>query len=215
MLIDLGANEHQFILAAKKGLNDPESKKYFEQLIACENFLYFKNMMVKKNIELQSHAYNLFKQDFAKNVGANIHELNKLENNDLKFKKEQEKKEKEEYEALIEMSKALEKVKCELNAKEEEEFKKALQLSEEMHKRNMAELDNDIQLAIRLSQEQSDNDNKLSSDNDLKQAIHMSLQEKERAELKLKNEKKQTASTSEKTEEISLYNNNLSDGIID
>ena len=66
MLIDLGANDTQFVLAAKKGLKSKENKKYFEQLIACDNFLYFKNMMVKKNLQLEEQAYKLLHENMVK-----------------------------------------------------------------------------------------------------------------------------------------------------
>jgi len=58
MLIDLGASQEQFLLCAKKGL-ESDDKKYFEQMIACDNFLYFKNMMVKRNLQLEDQAYKL------------------------------------------------------------------------------------------------------------------------------------------------------------
>ena len=185
MLVDLGANEHQFVLAAKKGLRCPETKKYFEQLIANENFLYFKNMMVRKNLEIQNQAYNLFKQNMAKNIGINMNELQQLENKDEKLKKEREKKEKDDYKAMLEMSKALEEVKKDFDSKEDDdELKKALKLSEDYHKQQLLELENDIDKAIRISKEE-DLKNQLKNtdiDDELKQAIHMSLKEKEKAD---------------------------------
>ena len=66
MLTDLGANEQQFVLAAKRGLHSKENKKYFEQLIACDNFIYFKNMMVKKNLQLEEAAYKLLHENLLK-----------------------------------------------------------------------------------------------------------------------------------------------------
>ena len=42
MMKDLGATTEQFLLACKIAL-ETENKKYFEQIIACDNFLYFKN----------------------------------------------------------------------------------------------------------------------------------------------------------------------------
>ncbi len=58
MLIDLGATYEQFLEAAKYGLVSSE-KKYFEQIIACDNYMYFKNLMVKRNLLLQKEAYEM------------------------------------------------------------------------------------------------------------------------------------------------------------
>jgi len=58
MLIDLGGTYEQFLEAAKYGLISSE-KKYFEQIIACENYIYFKNLMVKRNLLLQKEAYEM------------------------------------------------------------------------------------------------------------------------------------------------------------
>ena len=66
MLTDLGANDSQFVLACKRGLHSKENKKYFEQLIACDHFLYFKNMMVKKNLQLEEQAYKLLHENMMK-----------------------------------------------------------------------------------------------------------------------------------------------------
>jgi hypothetical protein len=60
-LIELGANQEQFLKAAKIGL-ESKDKKYFEQLIACDNYLYFKNMMVRRNFQLEDQAMKLMQQ---------------------------------------------------------------------------------------------------------------------------------------------------------
>ena len=65
MLSDLGATHEQFIEAARIGL-ECEEKKYFEQIIACENYIYFKNLMVKRNLQLQAEAYELMYAKIAK-----------------------------------------------------------------------------------------------------------------------------------------------------
>ena len=98
MLKDLGASETQFVLAAKRGLKDPDAKKYFEQLIANENFMYFKNMMVKKNIEIQRQANNLLNQNLAKNVGVNVNDVIQIQKQDKKYKEEMDRKEENSFE---------------------------------------------------------------------------------------------------------------------
>lgn len=108
MLIELGANQEQFLLAAKKGL-ESENKKYFEQLIACDNFIYFKNMMVKRNLQLEDQAYQLMQDKTG-----------------TEFKVDpswQKKKEETEMECAIQMSLALEEEKRRLLALEDEELR--------------------------------------------------------------------------------------------
>lgn len=61
MLEEVGASQEQFLLAARKGLENGEDQKYFEQLIACDNYLYFKNMMIKRNLQLEEQAFQLMK----------------------------------------------------------------------------------------------------------------------------------------------------------
>ena len=185
MLKDLGASETQFVLAAKRGLKDPDAKKYFEQLIANENFMYFKNMMVKKNIEIQRQANNLLNQNLAKNVGVNVNDVIQIQKQDKKYKEEMDRKEKEELEALINMSKALEEEKKRFDFDEEQEFQEALKLSQDLHNQHINDLEDDIQKALRLSA-QDQLKKSVMTDDELKIAIHQSLQEKERSDRKLK-----------------------------
>lgn len=58
LLDEIGVNQEVFLSAAKKGL-ESEDKKFYEQLIACDNFLYFKNMMIKRNMQLEEEAMKL------------------------------------------------------------------------------------------------------------------------------------------------------------
>ena len=49
---DSKISEEMFLLSAKKGLEDEKNKKYFEQLIAFNNYNYFKSMMTKRNYQI-------------------------------------------------------------------------------------------------------------------------------------------------------------------
>ena len=50
MTKELDITEEMFCMAAKRGLeDDKENRKYFEQLIAFNNYTYFKNLMTKRN----------------------------------------------------------------------------------------------------------------------------------------------------------------------
>jgi len=57
-LIETGATQEQFLLVANRGLESPD-KKYYERLIATENYLYFKSMMLKRNLHLEEEAMKL------------------------------------------------------------------------------------------------------------------------------------------------------------
>jgi hypothetical protein len=103
------------LLAAKKGL-ESKDKKYFEQLIACDNYLYFKNMMVRRNFQLEDQAMKLMQQKIDKDN--NEEDIKEFEI-DPEWKK---KKEEIELECAIQMSLALEEEKRRLLALEEEEL---------------------------------------------------------------------------------------------
>lgn len=125
MLTDIGASEKQFVLAAKKGLKSKENRKYFEQLIACDNYLYFKNMMVKKNLQLDEQAYKLLHENMVKKVGMNLQTIIK---NDKDYQKHQEKKEKLDKLAELEMNKVVDEEQQKLvDLKEFEDIKKAFE----------------------------------------------------------------------------------------
>ena len=70
LLTELGLSQEQFVRACAVGMKDPENNKFFEQLVTCENFNYFKGMMVRRNIQLQEEAYRiLFNELEAKHFG--------------------------------------------------------------------------------------------------------------------------------------------------
>lgn len=60
MLIEIGVSNEQFLGVAKIGLENQNHKKYFEQIIACDNFLYFKSKMVMRNAQIKEEAYKLY-----------------------------------------------------------------------------------------------------------------------------------------------------------
>jgi hypothetical protein len=121
MLIELDCTQEHFIVVASKGLNNPEDKKYYEQLIACDNFLYFKNMMIKRNIQIEEQAYQMMiDQDSSEKEKINL---------DPTWKDTQKVREQNEVECALAMSMALEEEKKRLQLLEDEELKRALELS--------------------------------------------------------------------------------------
>ena len=123
-LKELGVTDEMFCLAAKKGLEHPEDKKYFEQLISFTNYVYFKNMMTKRNLQLEELAYNEMKAKLEADKGGNNQEQIK------QIEEMRVKKEKEEMEYAIKMSLALEEEIRKLKAIEELELKKAIHFSQ-------------------------------------------------------------------------------------
>ena len=122
-LKELGVTDEMFCLAAKKGLDHPEDKKYFEQLISFTNYNYFKNMMTKRNLQLEEMAYNEMKAKLEMEKGDNKAQIKEME-------EMAKKKEKEEMEYAIKMSLALEEEIRKLKAIEDLELKKAIKFSQ-------------------------------------------------------------------------------------
>ncbi len=122
MLLDIGASQESFLLAAKKGLESEEDKKYFEQLIACENYLYFKNMMIKRNLQLEEEAFKLMYEKTGGAAGT-PEKANEDFKTDPKWKEMQKVRETTEMECAIQMSLALEEEKRKLMDIEEEDLR--------------------------------------------------------------------------------------------
>lgn len=122
-LKELGVTDEMFCLAAKKGLEDPKNKKYFEQLISFTNYVYFKNLMTKRNLQLEEMAYNEMKAKLESDKVNNQEQIKQIE--EMRAKKE-----KEEMEYAIKMSLALEEEIRKLKAIEELELKKAIRFSQ-------------------------------------------------------------------------------------
>ena len=114
---DLGITEEMFCMAAKKGLNEPKAKKYFEQLISFTNYNYFKNLMTKRNFDLEKLAYKQMMED-KQNAG-----------DDEELEKKRKEMEENELKCALQMSLAAEEERKKLEAIEDEELKKAIQLS--------------------------------------------------------------------------------------
>ncbi len=127
MTHELDITEEMFCMAAKKGLEDSkENRKYFEQLIAFNNYTYFKNLMTKRNLHLEKLAYEAMMKDKEKEIPPE----NKDNNEELKkLIEEQNLAEKGELEAAIKMSLAVEEEAKKLKELEDAELEKAIKLS--------------------------------------------------------------------------------------
>jgi hypothetical protein len=115
MISEIGISQEIFLLVAKKGLEDPEDQKYYEQLIACENYVYFKNMMIKRNLQLEEQTMELM---YEKTKGKTKEDF-RVSN---EFKEQRKQREATELECAIQMSLALEEEKKKIIELEEQEL---------------------------------------------------------------------------------------------
>jgi hypothetical protein len=121
MLGEIGASQEMFLLAAKKGLENNEDKKYYEQLIACDNYVYFKNMMIKRNLQLEEQAMKLMVDKSAPLPGTDKGDKHDF-SLDPAWKDLQKVREATELECAIQMSMALEEEKRKLRELEDEDL---------------------------------------------------------------------------------------------
>jgi hypothetical protein len=116
MLSEIGASQELFLLVAKKGLDNPKDKKYFEQLVTFDNYVYFKNMMIRRNLQLEEQAMELM---YEKNKS-------KGKKNDSEappeLKNFQKIREETDLECAIRMSLAIEEEKAKLREMEDEDL---------------------------------------------------------------------------------------------
>lgn len=62
LMAELGVTDTQFLEACEKAEANPIHKKIVDQIVAVENFLAFKKLMVKRNQELNKQAMELFEK---------------------------------------------------------------------------------------------------------------------------------------------------------
>ena len=94
-IIEIGISEEMFILAAKKGIENPKNKmhkKYILQLISFTNYLYFKNLMTKRNIQLEQQAIKMLNESNNNkiNVNNNLNNVEKIVENNIQIVEEEE-----------------------------------------------------------------------------------------------------------------------------
>ena len=61
-MAELGVTDTQFLDACEKAEENPVHKKIVDQIVAVENFLAFKKLMVKRNQELNKQAIEMFER---------------------------------------------------------------------------------------------------------------------------------------------------------
>lgn len=60
LMTELGVSNEQFVEACQRAEANPIHKKVVDQIMAVENFLAFKKLMLKRNQELNRQAVEMF-----------------------------------------------------------------------------------------------------------------------------------------------------------
>ena len=137
-MTELGVSDEQFVAACEKAEKNPIHKKIVDQIMAVDNFLAFKKLMVKRNQELNKQAIEMFEKLAAKEksgtseaptaTGAPPKEEAKVQVASASGAQSEEEK-KKETEALKEVMRVAHSLE---RAEEEEMMKKALEESEKL-----------------------------------------------------------------------------------
>ena len=61
-MAELDITQEQFLEACDKAQTDPKHKKIVSQIMAVENFVAFKKLMIKRNTELNEEALKMMLQ---------------------------------------------------------------------------------------------------------------------------------------------------------
>jgi hypothetical protein len=56
LIKDLGVTEEQFVISCEKAAKNPQYARIVNQILAVDNFIAFKKLMVKRNNELNQQA---------------------------------------------------------------------------------------------------------------------------------------------------------------
>lgn len=56
LMKDLGVTDEQFVLSCEKAAKNPLHAKIVDQILAVDNFIAFKKLMVKRNNEMDHQA---------------------------------------------------------------------------------------------------------------------------------------------------------------
>lgn len=65
LMSELGVTDDQFLEACERAKSNPVHKKIVDQIMAVDNFMAFKRLMIKRNGELNAQAERLAAKDSA------------------------------------------------------------------------------------------------------------------------------------------------------
>lgn len=169
LMSELGVSDEQFVAACDKASENPIHKKIVDQIMAVDNFLAFKRLMVKRNQELNRQAIEMFQRmqnkDASQTAGAtadgaeattegaadkkddpNAADADALAAAGLLSKEEKEKQAAEMRE-VMRVAQSLER------AEEEEMMKRALAESERVKSEEQKALDEEEEMLKRVMEE--------------------------------------------------------------
>mmetsp|Transcript_10431 Transcript_10431/g.15600 ORF Transcript_10431/g.15600 Transcript_10431/m.15600 type:complete len:350 (-) Transcript_10431:310-1359(-) len=112
---ELGISEELMAKIINMGLKNSRDRRVFEQIIACDNFMSFKKLMVKRNKELEAEALEMMGTEVPQ---SELQEANEQARN-------------AEIEHAIALSMAQEEERLRLEEEEKKQIELALKLSEE------------------------------------------------------------------------------------
>ena len=197
LLLEGGITQEQFLTAAERGLNDPNYKKYFDQLLNFSDYTFFKNMMTHRNYQLIKEVEEEIEKKQKEKEIKKKEEMEKNLENEIKGKNKKERAlEEEEHRKLLYQM---------LNKEEEEDLQKAIQNSleiEEERRRIAVIEEEELKRVLKQSLLES---NKLKTNNNEKKP-EAKIEEKNEPKTE---EKKEEKKPEPKKEEFKIQKNDM------
>lgn len=132
LTLEINITSELFVKAIAMGLKNKQHRRIFEQIIACDNFLSFKKLMIKRNNELEQEALHALNAEESKH-GPSPPMVEGAATGGYAGSREQT-----ELEHAIAMSLALEAEKMRLMQSEDDELQRAIKLSQLEHEQFLA-----------------------------------------------------------------------------
>ena len=137
VLAEGGISQEDFLKCAERGMEDKKYKKYFNQIISFGDYVFFKNVMVKRNFQLIKLAELQMNQDNGgENGNENVNANEEQQNFTPEMLEQMKQNEQNEINAAIKKSLEEEDEKRRIAAIEEEEMRRAIKQSLEQSRRD-------------------------------------------------------------------------------
>ena len=137
VLAEGGISQEDFLKCAERGMEDKKYKKYFNQIISFGDYVFFKNVMVKRNFQLIKLAELQMNQDNGgENGNENVNANEEQQNFSPEMLEQMKQNEQNEINAAIQKSLEEEDEKRRIAAIEEEEMRRAIKQSLEQSRRD-------------------------------------------------------------------------------
>ena len=137
VLAEGNITQEDFLKCAERGMEDKKYKKYFNQIISFGDYVFFKNVMVKRNFQLIKLAEMQMNQDNGGEIGnENVNANEEQQNFTPEMLEQMKQNEQNEINAAIQKSLEEEDEKRRIAAIEEEEMRRAIKQSLEQSRRD-------------------------------------------------------------------------------